>query len=166
MNGYIPQKVDIIEPYILIDTASWDSVFSVIVASIINRYGDAIRVDINTFNDYDDDVIDQLFKWAGEIGDNLNMKVVYHSSIYDSDHDKLTRSYNLSRIARNINLAKKIEYNNMVYIVDEDALEGFSIPNIPQYIEEYGWTDIIKNMQYSDLTYKDLWDNNFEIYAL
>lgn len=169
MKGVEPQNVDIIEPHIYIDTASWDSCFSVLVAYIVNRYGDAIRLDIDTFNDYDDDVIEKLSKWGGDIGKNFNLKVIYHTPIIDSYYGPypLTRSIDkLSIIARDIKLAKKIEYNNMIYIIDEDNCAGFSIPNIPEYIEEYGWTEIINKLSNSDLTYWDLWGDSFEIYAL
>lgn len=168
IKGNIPSKIKIIEPYICIDTANWDPAFCLLMANFVTRYGDSITLDIESFNESDQDVEYQLRNWAEEIGNNFNMKVLYYTPIIESNYSKIriTRSQDFTGVAKNISLAKRFEHNGIIYIIDEKEKVGFSIPNIPQYIEEYGWTDIINNMSTSSLRYEDLWSNEFYIYAL
>ncbi len=64
------------------------------------------------------------------------------------------------------NSYKKIEYSELLYLIDETDKVGFSIPNNQEWINEYGLSNFISKLKYSELTYKNLVETGYLINGL
>lgn len=170
INGSEPRQVELVKPKIVIWTGYFNSPTVVLGASVLTRYGSGIVVWMSEiFFDDEDDCIAQVREWGNKIGDALSMEVDFDGSAIWVDNS-ITRSnvkYNCyENMILDIGNASKFIQDDMVYILYEPDKKGFSIPNIKEYIDEYGIGDLIKRLKNSALNYSDLIEQNYEINAL